>query len=86
MATGTVKSFNGPSGFGVIAADAGGELFVHRGSLLVPGATLDAGDRVEFEAHEGGMGAQAIDVHPVLADDAAGDAPSDTAIAPRKER
>ena len=63
MATGTVKWFNGPSGFGVIAADAGGgELFVHQGSLLVDGASLDAGDRVEFEAHEGGMGTQAIDV------------------------
>lgn len=66
MATGTVKWFNGPSGFGVITADAdGGDLFVHRGSLVDAGATLDAGDRVEFESHEGGMGAQAIEVHAV---------------------
>jgi cold shock CspA family protein len=63
MASGTVKWFNGPSGFGVITPDAdGAELFVYRGSLVAVGATLDAGDRVEFEVHEGGMGPQAVDV------------------------
>ena len=37
MATGRVKWFNGPSGFGVITADAGGgELFVHQGASWPP--------------------------------------------------
>lgn len=63
MSTGTVQRFDGAIGFGVIIDDAdGGELFVHRGSLRVSGETIRAGDRVEFEVHEGGMGAQAIDV------------------------
>ena len=34
MASGTVKWFNGPSGFGVITDAGGCELFVHRGSLV----------------------------------------------------
>ncbi len=66
MASGTVKWFNGPSGYGVITPDAeGGELFVHGGSLVVAGTTLDAGDRVEFELREGGMGSQAVEVRPL---------------------
>lgn len=56
-----------------------------RAGLLVAGATLDAGDRVEFEAREGGMGAQAIDVRSVLADDAAGGSLRDTPVTSRKE-
>lgn len=65
-ATGTVKWFSGPSGHGVIAPDDGGsDLFVHRGSLLVTGSAIVAGDRVEFEILEGGMGAQAVDVRPL---------------------
>jgi CspA family cold shock protein len=65
MASGTVKWFNRPSGFGVIMPDAAGsELFVHGGSLVTAGTTLGAGDRVEFEVREGGMGKQAVDVRP----------------------
>jgi cold shock CspA family protein len=53
MSTGTVKWFNGPSGYGVITDDAEGrELFVHRGSLTAAGTTLYACDRVAFEFHE----------------------------------
>jgi cold shock CspA family protein len=63
MANGTVKWFNGPSGFGVITPDVdGAELFVHLGSVVVAGTTLDAGDRVEFAVQAGGMGMQAVDV------------------------
>jgi cold shock protein len=63
VATGTVRRFDGAIGFGVIVDDAGGgELFVHGGSLRISGATIRAGDRVDFDVHEGGMGAQAIDV------------------------
>ena len=72
MSTGTVKWFNGPSGFGVIVEDAeGDELFVHRGSLTASGATLAPGDRVAFEIHAGGMGAQAIDVQSARRPDVA---------------
>jgi cold shock protein len=71
MSTGTVQRFDDAIGFGVIVDDLeGGELFVHRGSLRLSGATIHAGDRVEFDVHEGGMGAQAIDVRATLPTDA----------------
>ena len=64
MSTGTVQRFDDAIGFGVIVDDAdGGELFVHRGSLRLSGATINAGDRVEFDVHEGGMG-QHLGVSP----------------------
>jgi cold shock CspA family protein len=63
---------HGPSAFGVIVDDAeGDELFVHRGSLTASDATLAPGDRVEFEIHAGGMGAQAIDVQSARPSDLA---------------
>jgi len=49
MASGTVKWFNGPSGFGVITADAGGcELSSTEGASS-PLNDAGRGDRVEFE-------------------------------------
>jgi cold shock protein len=69
--TGTVQRFDQALGFGAIADDADGvELFVHRGSLRISGAAIEAGDRVEFEVREGGMGAQAIDVRAISPADA----------------
>lgn len=65
MAKGTVKWFNHPSGFGVITADDGGECFVYQGSLVVAGTAIDTGDRVAYEAVEGGMGAQASEVRRI---------------------
>lgn len=66
MPTGMVKWFNGPSGHGVITVDMdGAELFVHRGSILLTGAALFAGDRVEFDIQDGGMGSQAVDVRGI---------------------
>lgn len=62
MANGAVKWFNRASGFGLIEPDGGGgDLFVHRTSLdeSVLGT---AGERVEFESRDGGMGREAINV------------------------
>lgn len=65
MARGTVNWFNGPSGFGrIVPDDPGAELFVHRGSIVDPDGTLRAGDRVDFELCDGGMGPQATEVRP----------------------
>jgi cold shock CspA family protein len=59
MSTGTAKRFNRPSGFDVTVDDAeGDELVVHRGSLAASDATLAPDNRVEFEIHADGMGAQ----------------------------
>lgn len=70
MARGTVSWFNGPSGFGRIAPDEpGAELFVHRGSIVDPDGALTAGDRVDFEVRDGGMGPQATEVRPSAGDE-----------------
>jgi CspA family cold shock protein len=64
MDTGTVKWFNAGSGYGFIAPDDGGnDLFVRAGNVLGEDpAALAAGQRVEFESREAGMGREAIDV------------------------
>ena len=62
MANGAVKWFNRASGFGLIEPDGGGDdLFVHRTSLD-ESVLATAGERVEFEWREGGMGREAINV------------------------
>jgi cold shock protein len=64
VASGTVKWFNGASGYGYIVPDGGGsDLFVHRASIGGDfGAPLSEGEKVEFETREGGMGPEAINV------------------------
>ena len=64
MDTGTVKWFNAGSGYGFIAPDDGGnDLFVRGGNMLGDDpAALIAGERVEFESREAGMGREAIGV------------------------
>jgi cold shock protein len=64
VASGTVKWFNGASGYGYIAPDGGGsDLFVHRASIGGDfGAPVTEGEKVEFEAREGGIGREAIKV------------------------
>ena len=61
--TGTVKWFNSDKGYGFIARDDGGDLFVHYSEIVGSGyRTLNEGDRVEFEVVQGKKGPQASKV------------------------
>ena len=66
MATGIVKWFNSSKGFGFIAPEDGGDdLFVHYSEIKSEGyATLDEGQKVEFEVGEGKKGPCATNVVP----------------------
>ncbi len=66
VGTGTVKWFNGKKGFGFITPDDGGEdLFVHHSEIKMDGyATLDEGQKVEFEIGQGKKGPCATNVIP----------------------
>ena len=66
VSTGTVKWFNGKKGFGFITPDGGGEdLFVHHSEIKMDGyATLDEGQKVEFEIGQGKKGPCATNVIP----------------------
>ena len=63
MERGVVKWFNQVSDYGFIACDEGGpDRYVRGGNITGAASALLAGSRVEFEAREGGMGPEAIDV------------------------
>ncbi len=66
VSTGTVKWFNSSKGFGFIAPDGGGEdLFVHHSEIKTSGyASLDEGQKVEFEVGQGKKGPCATNVIP----------------------
>ena len=66
MGTGLVKWFNASKGFGFIAPDgAGDDLFVHHSEIKTDGyASLDEGQKVEFEVGEGKKGPCATNVIP----------------------
>ena len=66
VSSGTVKWFNSSKGFGFIVPDDGGEdLFVHHSEIKTTGyATLDEGQKVEFEVGEGKKGPCATNVIP----------------------
>ena len=66
MSTGTVKWFNGSKGFGFITPDdASEDLFVHHSEIKMSGyASLDEGQKVEFEVGEGKKGPCATNVIP----------------------
>jgi CspA family cold shock protein len=66
VGTGTVKWFNGKKGFGFITPDGGKEdLFVHHSEIRMDGyASLDEGQRVEFEIGQGKKGPCATNVTP----------------------
>ena len=66
MSTGIVKWFNASKGFGFIVPDDGGdELFVHHSEIKTEGyATLNEGQKVEYEIGEGKKGPCATNVIP----------------------
>ena len=66
MGSGTVKWFNASKGYGFITQDDGGkDLFVHHSEVKVSGyATLDEGQKVDYEVGEGQKGPCATNVVP----------------------
>jgi len=64
MSRGTVKWFNADKGFGFITPDEGGnDLFVHHSEIQTSGyATLEDGQKVEFEVGSGQKGPCATNV------------------------
>jgi CspA family cold shock protein len=66
VAKGTVKWFNADKGFGFIAPDDGGDdLFVHHSEVKTQGyASLNEGQKVEFEVGQGRKGPCATNVVP----------------------
>ncbi len=63
MAKGTVKWFNESKGFGFIASEDGGDVFVHYSSIQDNGfKTLAEGDTVSFDIEEGQKGPKAVNV------------------------
>ncbi|HLI37675.1 MAG TPA: cold-shock protein [Streptosporangiaceae bacterium] len=65
MPTGKVKWYDSEKGFGFLARDDGGEVFVHSSALPPGTAALRSGQRVEFGIAEGRRGAQALQVRLV---------------------
>jgi cold shock protein len=66
MATGTVKWFSDPKGYGFITPDEGGkDVFVHHSNIVGGGyKSLAEGSKVVFEQREGAKGIEAYDVQP----------------------
>jgi len=66
VSTGTVKWFNEKKGFGFITPDGGSEdLFVHHSEIKTKGyASLNEGQKVEFEVGQGRKGPCATNVIP----------------------
>lgn len=61
--TGTVKWFNGEKGFGFIARENGGDIFVHYSAIEGKGfRSLQEGQKVEFTAGQGRKGPAAENV------------------------
>lgn len=60
---GKVKWFNDDKGYGFIAADGGGDIFVHFSAVQMSGRkTLAEGDDVEFEVEKSDKGPKATNV------------------------
>ena len=66
MNTGTIKWFSKKNRYGFIIPDEGGEdIFVHRSEINVKGgASLNEGQKVEYDIREGEKGPIATNVIP----------------------
>ena len=66
MDTGIVKWFNSSKGYGFIAPDDGSDdLFIHHSEIKTEGyASLDEGQKVEYEVGQGKKGPCATNVVP----------------------
>lgn len=63
---GTVKWFNSDKGYGFIARDSGGDIFVHYSAIEGSGfRVLEEGDRVEYVVGEGRKGPAAQGVRRI---------------------
>lgn len=62
MPTGKVKWYDTEKGFGFLARDDGGDVFVHQNALPDGVAALKPGSRVEFGVAEGKKGEQALSI------------------------
>ena len=62
MPTGKVKFYDKDKGFGFVARDDGGDVFVPKSALPAGVAELKAGARVEFGVAAGKRGEQALSV------------------------
>jgi len=64
MSTGNVKWFSNDKGYGFIEpSDGGKDLFVHHSNIVGEGfKTLEEGQEVEYEAHQGEKGMEAQNV------------------------
>jgi CspA family cold shock protein len=65
LTEGTVKWFNNRKGYGFIATEEEGDIFVHHSAIVKEGdeyATLNENDKVEFEITQGEKGPAASKV------------------------
>jgi CspA family cold shock protein len=65
LTEGTVKWFNNRKGYGFIATEEEGDIFVHHSAIVKEGdefATLHENDKVEFEVTQGDKGPAASKV------------------------